>query len=61
MSKYVKNLITDDLKVASSGVDDALLVNIVGLDANTNSRLRSSCEQEHPAAGGQEQPGPPGR
>lgn len=41
MSKYVKNLITDDLKGRLSGVENALLVSVAGMDANKNSRLRS--------------------
>ncbi|HVX63219.1 MAG TPA: 50S ribosomal protein L10 [Pirellulales bacterium] len=42
MSKYVKNLITDDLKGRLSGVENALLVSVAGMDANKNSRLRST-------------------
>ena len=34
MSKYVKNLITEDIPRRLEGVHDALLVNMVGLDAN---------------------------
>jgi large subunit ribosomal protein L10 len=41
MSKYVKNLITEDLRERLRNVHDALLVNMVGLDANTNTRLRA--------------------
>ena len=41
MSKYVKNLITESLRDRLRNVNDALLVNMVGLDANTNSRLRA--------------------
>ena len=33
MSKYVKELITKDLKERLDGVSEALLVNVVGLDA----------------------------
>jgi len=42
MSKYVKNLITEDLREQFQGVDDALLVNMVGLDANADNRLRGA-------------------
>lgn len=42
MSKYVKNLITEDLRKQFRGVDDALLVNMVGLDANADNRLRGA-------------------
>lgn len=41
MSKYVKNLVADDLRQRLQNVHDALLVNMVGLDANTNTRLRA--------------------
>lgn len=41
MSKYVKNLITDELRNRLTGVENALLVSIAGMDANKNSRLRS--------------------
>jgi ribosomal protein L10 len=41
MSKYVKNLITDHLRERLSSVDDALLVNVIGMDANANNRLRA--------------------
>jgi large subunit ribosomal protein L10 len=41
MSKYVKNLLTEDLRERLKTVHDALLVNMVGLEANTNTRLRA--------------------
>ena len=41
MSKYVKNLITEHLRERLRGVHDALLVNLVGLNANRANRLRS--------------------
>ena len=34
MSKYVKNLITDDLRERFKGIQDALVVSVAGLDAN---------------------------
>ncbi len=40
MSKYVKDLVTKDLAQRLSGVEDALLVNVVGLDANRTVQLR---------------------
>ncbi len=40
MSKYVKNLIAEHLRDRLKNVDDALLVNMVGLTANANNRLR---------------------
>ncbi len=42
MSKFVKNLIADHLRNRLQGVHDALLVNVVGMDANTNHRLRNT-------------------
>ncbi|HVX15230.1 MAG TPA: 50S ribosomal protein L10 [Pirellulales bacterium] len=42
MSKFVKNLITDDLRGRLAGVENALLVSVAGLDANKNSRLRKT-------------------
>jgi large subunit ribosomal protein L10 len=41
MSKYVKNLITDDLRSRLQNVHDALLINLIGLSANVNSKLRA--------------------
>jgi len=41
MSKYVKDLITLNLRDRLKGVDDALLVDMIGLDANVNNRLRA--------------------
>jgi large subunit ribosomal protein L10 len=40
MSKYVKNLIAENLRQRLSNVNDALLVNMIGLSANVNTRLR---------------------
>jgi ribosomal protein L10 len=40
MSKYVKNLLTQDVAGRLEGVDDALLVNVVGMDANSTVALR---------------------
>ena len=44
MSKYVKNLIADHLRQRLANVNDALLVNVVGLDANANNRLRTELQ-----------------
>ena len=46
MSKYVKNLIAGHLRERLDGVDDALLVNVVGLDANANNRLRTELQSK---------------
>jgi len=40
MSKYVKNLLTEHLRERLKGVHDALVVNMVGLNATTDNRLR---------------------
>ncbi|MGI5831596.1 MAG: 50S ribosomal protein L10 [Thermoguttaceae bacterium] len=40
MSKKVKNIIAEDLKKRLDGVENALLVNMVGLEVNTSNRLR---------------------
>jgi len=40
MSKFVKDLITKQLKGRLDGVKDLFLVSVVGLDANKNSTLR---------------------
>jgi len=47
MSKYVKNLIAEDLRGRLQGVDDALLVNVIGLSANANNRLRGELEAKN--------------
>jgi len=41
MSKYVKSLMTEHLRDRLRNIHDALLVNMVGLDANANTRLRA--------------------
>jgi len=40
MSKYVKNLISEDIAKQLSGESDCLLVNVIGLDANNTMTLR---------------------
>jgi ribosomal protein L10 len=47
MSKYVKNLIAEELRGRLQNVHDALLVNMVGLDANTNTRLRAELRRKN--------------
>jgi large subunit ribosomal protein L10 len=47
MSKYVKNLITDHLRDRFKDVHDALLVNMVGLDANADNRLRAELREKN--------------
>ncbi len=47
MSKYVKNLITDELKGRLTGVENALLVSVAGMDAIKNSRLRTTLRSKN--------------
>jgi len=47
MSKYVKNLICEHLRQRLQGVDGALLVNMIGLDANTSHRLRGELRKKN--------------
>jgi ribosomal protein L10 len=47
MSKYVKNLIADDVKTKLSGVNDALLVNVIGIPANDTYVLRKELRQKN--------------
>lgn len=44
MSKYVKDLVTRDIKRRFDGVSDAVLVSCVGMDANTTNELRGELE-----------------
>ncbi len=46
MSKYVKDLITKEISKQVEGVQDALLVNVVGLDANTSVVLRKQLREK---------------
>lgn len=47
MSKFVKNLISDDLRKRLEGVESALLVSVAGLDANKNFRLRKTLRDKN--------------
>jgi large subunit ribosomal protein L10 len=47
MSKYVKNLIADDVKGKLAGVNDALLVNVIGIPANDTYVLRKELRQKN--------------
>ena len=47
MSKFVKDLVTDQLKQELSGVQDLLLVNVVGLTANRTSALRKALREKN--------------
>lgn len=47
MSKYVKQLITDYYRRRLNGVDSAVLVNVIGLDANRTRRLRKELAEKN--------------
>jgi large subunit ribosomal protein L10 len=46
MSKYLKNLMTSDLSKQLDGVQDALLVNVIGLPANQTCQLRKELREK---------------
>ncbi len=46
MSKYVKNLVSSEIASRLTGVEDALLVNVIGIDANTTVGLRRSLREK---------------
>ena len=45
MSKYVKDLVTRDIQRRLEGVEDAVLVSCVGMDANTTNELRGELDK----------------
>ncbi|MEX0938023.1 MAG: 50S ribosomal protein L10 [Pirellulales bacterium] len=47
MSKYVKDLMTNELRSRLDGVTDALLVNVVGLNANKNTVMRHQLREKN--------------
>ena len=47
MSKYVKDLITKDLRNRLKGVDDALLVDVIGMKNETTVQLRQRLRQKN--------------
>jgi large subunit ribosomal protein L10 len=47
MSKYLKQLISDDLKQRLDGVNDLLVVDIAGLEANKNVELRKKLREKN--------------
>ena len=46
MSKYVKELVTRDIRRRLEGVEDAVLVSCVGMDANTTNELRGELDKK---------------
>jgi large subunit ribosomal protein L10 len=47
MSKLVKDMITNDLRKRLEGVDEALLVDVIGLENNKNVALRQRLRQKN--------------
>ncbi len=47
MSKYVKQLMTDELKRRWEGVEDALLVDVIGMEANDTVELRKKLRDKN--------------
>lgn len=47
MSKYVKNLITEHLRQRLTGVNDALVVNMIGLGATADTLLRAELRKKN--------------
>ncbi len=46
MSKYLKELITKELKQRLDGVDEALVVNVIGMEVNSNVLLRKTLREK---------------
>ncbi|MEQ9379925.1 MAG: 50S ribosomal protein L10 [Pirellulales bacterium] len=47
MSKFVKNLIIEDLRKRLDNVSDAVLVTVEGVEANANNRLRTELQNKN--------------
>jgi large subunit ribosomal protein L10 len=47
MSKFVKEVITKDISDALEGVEDCLVVNVVGMDANSTVALRKRLREKN--------------
>lgn len=46
MSKYVKNLLSQDLASRLTGVNDCVLADVIGMDANTTYSLRKRLREK---------------
>lgn len=46
MSKYIKDLVTSDLRRRLDGVEEAILVNVIGLDSQKTVTLRKSLREK---------------
>lgn len=47
MSKYVKDLLAQELKRRLGGVEEALLVNVIGIEANNNTEMRRELREKN--------------
>lgn len=47
MSKYVKELLTDEVKDRLEGVDGLLLVNVIGMTSNNTTALRKQLREKN--------------
>ena len=47
MSKYIKGLMVDDIKRRLEGVQDAVLVNVIGLDSGNTFNLRKELRKRN--------------
>lgn len=47
MSKYLKELMTNDLKDKLEGVSDVLVVDVIGMEANANVELRRALREKN--------------
>lgn len=47
MSKYVKNLVVEDIQRRLNGIQDALLVNVIGLDSGKTFLLRKRLREKN--------------
>lgn len=47
MSKYVKQLVTEDIRKRLTGVSDAVLVNVIGLNTHTTFLLRRKLREKN--------------
>lgn len=47
MSKYIKNLVTRDLQRRLDGVEEAILVNVIGLDSQQTMTLRKTLRDKN--------------
>lgn len=46
MSKVIKNMITEELQKRLDGVDECILANVIGLDANSTVALRKQLREK---------------